>query len=121
MLVNGCFLSKTANFCPKWLQFLLASLDGPAVRGGRHAVHLSEVVDEVRIRANPHLLQHLLHGQKRGPQHLLSLAHPVFFEILRGTYSRFLLEEMAETRRREIHERGQCRTVPRRRGFTFYF
>ena len=94
--------------------------DGPAIRGGRHSILLSEIMYEVCIRANPHVLQHLLHGEKRGPQHLLSLAQPVFFEILRGTHSRFLFEEVAETRRREIHQRGETCTVPRGRGFAFY-
>lgn len=74
---------------------------------------------EVRIRTDPHMLQHLLHRQKCGPQHLFRLAEPEFFEVLSRSRPRLLLEEVAEARWREIHESGESGTVPRGRGFVF--
>ena len=94
-------------------------LNGSAIGGGGHAIFFSEVVDEVGIRAETYLFQNLLHGEKRCPQHLLSLAQPEFFEVLSRTRPRLLLEEMAEARRRQIYQPGQSRSVPRGRSFVF--
>ena len=63
-----------------------------AISCRRHAVQLAEVVDEVSIRPEPDLLQHLLHVEKGGAQHFLRFAQPEFLQILSRTFARFLLK-----------------------------
>ena len=41
--------------------------DGAAISCRSHSVLLSEVAHEVRVRAKSNVLQHLFHGEKRGP------------------------------------------------------
>ena len=79
--------------------FFLASLailqhaeSSAAIRSRRHAVQLAEVVNEVSIGVNSHLLCYLFHREKRCPQHLLRLAQPQVVEVLRRTRSCLLFK-----------------------------
>src|SRR6185369_8564973 len=97
--VNDCFLSKTAKYCRKRSMFFLSSFAllqhakrRAAISSGRHAVQLAEVVHKVSIRAEPDLLQHLLHVEKSSAQHLLRFAQPEFLQILSRTLAGFLLK-----------------------------
>jgi len=119
-LVNGYLLSKTAKFWRKWLSpaSLFAS-DRAAVSCRCRSVFPAKVVHEVSVRCDPDLLQDLLDAEKRRAQHLLSPHQPHVFEILRRTHPGFLFKEMSKARRREIHEHGERRNIPRRRRIFF--
>ena len=71
------------------------------------------------VRRDPDLFQNLLDAEKRRAQHLLSPHQPDVFEILRRTHPGFLFKEMSKARRREIHEHGERRNIPRRRRIFF--
>lgn len=97
-VVNDCFLSKTAKFCQKWLRYtalarpVLFASDRAAVSGWCCSVFAAEVTYEVGVRCDPDLLQDLLDAEKRRAQHLLRLAQPQVFEVLRRTRSCLLFK-----------------------------
>src|SRR5689334_17689048 len=97
--VNGCFLSKTAKFCQKRSTSFLLSFallqhaeSRASISGWRHAIQLAEVVHEVSVRTQSHLLQDLFDREKRRAQHLLRLAQTEFLQILRRTLAGFLFK-----------------------------
>ena len=111
-----------AKFCRNWLRLPFARLlrlrctpNGPAIRRRRHAVNFAEVADKVTVRTQTHLLQHLLHGKKRGPQHELRLAQAKLLQILRRTRACLQLKEETQARRGEIDKAGERRGDPRTR------
>ena len=74
---------------------------------------LSKVMYEVTVRTDAHLLQNLLHREKRRAQHYLSLSQTIILEVLSRTDSCFLFKEMAEARRRQSNEFSESFSVPR--------
>ena len=61
-------------------------------------MHLLEVVHEVTVRTNAHLLQNLLHREKRVAQHLLRLSEAKFLQILSRARACFLFKEVTKAR-----------------------
>lgn len=78
--------------------FLQRAEGSAAIRSRRHAVHLSEVVNEVRVGSDSHLFRHLFHCEKGRAQHLLSFAQPEFLQVLSRTLAGFLFEQVSEAR-----------------------
>src|SRR6185295_19996491 len=107
-------------FWRKWLSpASLFSSDRAAVSCRCRSVFPAKIAHKVSVGCDPDLLQDLLDAEKRRAQHLFGPLQPDVFEILRRTHPRFLFKEMSKARRREIHEHGERRNIPRRRSVFF--
>ena len=95
--------------------------DGAAISCRGHSVKLAKVSDEVRIRSQTGVFQDLLDCQKRVSQKLCRPAQSDLFQVLRRRRSRFLFEEMAKARWREIDQQCERSKIPRCRWFGSYF
>ena len=129
--VNDCFLSKTANYCRKRLNDALRTravlfppfsfpVNCAAVSSGCGSVFAAEVAHEVSVGSNPNLFQNLLDGEKRRAQHPFRSDQPDVFDVLGRSRSSFLFKQMAKARGRQVYERCESGSIPRRGGVFFY-
>ena len=93
---------------------------GAAIGCRCHAVELPKISHEVSIRTEAYLFDYLLDRQKTCAQEPCGTAESNFFQILAGSRSRFLFEEMAKAGWREIDLYREHRKIPRGCWFSFY-
>lgn len=93
---------------------------GAAISCRCHSVELPKISHEVSVRTQAYVFEYLLDCQKTRAQERRCAAESNFLQILAWSRSRFLFEEMAKARRREIDLHRERGKIPRGCWFGFY-